>query len=447
MDDDANTRILYSDILSEENYTPICAKDGEEALEVLRREEPDLVLLDFKLPGMDGIQVLERIRKTHSSLSVILISGEGDIESAVKAVKLGAYDFLEKPLDSDRLIVTVRNALWSKELQSEVKRLKDELSQRYRMIGNSQVMQELGKRILQAASNDAHVLITGETGAGKELVARAIHQASDRSQFPFIKVNCAAIPSDLVESELFGFCRGAFTGAHKDRKGRIEAAQGGTIFFDEIGELNPHAQAKLLYFLDSHSVERLGETLSRNIDARVVAATNRELTGEVGSKSFREDLYYRLNVIDIHVPPLREHPADIPEMVEYFLESKGRELGMPVKIIEESAIKKLMEYPWPGNIRELRNVVEKAFFLSEGITIHPEDLPKLIDEDMSVTGAEKLSLKDAGREFERRFIWEVLKAVNWNVAAAAERLEIDRTNLYRKIKALGIKKQPLSNPE
>jgi two-component system nitrogen regulation response regulator NtrX len=286
VDDEAAARMLISDVLTDEGYIPLRAENGRQALEAVKRQPPDLVLLDLRLPDINGIEVLEGIRRIHPQLPVILVSAYGDVSSAVRAVKLGAYDFLEKPLDADRLVVTVRNALWSVELQGEVARLKEAIGERYRMVGSSSVMRGLREYILQAASSKAHVLILGETGSGKDLVARAIHNQSDRANGPFVNLNGAAIPQELVESEHFGYKKGAFTGAHADKLGRIEAADGGTIFFDEIGEMNLAAQAKLLQFLESSVIERLGETRSRKVDVRVIAASNKELQDEVQTKRF-----------------------------------------------------------------------------------------------------------------------------------------------------------------
>jgi DNA-binding NtrC family response regulator len=323
----------------------------------------------------------------------------------------------------------------------EVARLKKEVGERYKMVGSSSVMKSLRERIRQAASSKAHVLITGETGSGKDLVARAIHNQSDRADAAFVKLNCAAIPHELVESELFGYKKGAFTGANKDKPGRIEAADRGTIFFNEIGDMSLAAQAKLLQFLETSTIERLGETQSRKVDVRVIAATNKELLNEVQARHFREDLYYRLNVIDIHVPPLKAHKEDIPDLVDYFLEFTCQESGVPTKTLDEPALKKLIELSWPGNVRQLRNTVEKAVSLTSGLVIGLDDLPESVDECDRSQRAESISLHVARGEFERRFILQALEAEDWNVAAAAERLGLDRTNLYRKMKALKIKKE------
>jgi two-component system nitrogen regulation response regulator NtrX len=443
VDDEAKTRTLFSEILSDEGYITLSAEDGEGALKDVKKYKLDLVLLDLMLPDMDGIRILKKIRKTHPDLPVILISAHGSVSSAVKAVKSGAYDFLEKPLDTDRLVVTVRNALQKIELQDEVRKLKKEIGQQYQMIGNSTVMQKLRKRILQAASNDAHVLITGETGAGKDLVARAIHLNSIRSTGSFVKLNCAAIPKELVESELFGYRKGAFSGAHKDKEGRIEAADGGTIFFDEIGELNLEAQAKLLHFLDSKSIEKLGETAARKVDVRIIAATNRELVGDVNERRFREDLYYRLNVIDIHVPPLRERKEDIHELASHFLKIICTELGIPEKEMDNDALKNLAEYSWPGNIRQLRNALEKAVSTTNKIVIGTNDLTLLSDRGAVIHDMKNLTLVEARQDLESRLILEALENYSWNVSKAAKKLAIDKTNLYRKIKALGLKKKSI----
>ena len=442
VDDENTARVLISEILTDEGYIPVTAGDGGEALDAVKHQSPDLVLLDLKLPDIDGLEVLAGIRTTHPHLPVILVSAHGDVSSAVRAVKLGAYDFLEKPLDADRLLVTIRNALESSLLRGEVARLKEAIGEHYRMVGSSSVMRGLREHILQAASSKAHVLILGETGSGKDLVARAIHNQSDRVKGPFVKLNCAAIPQELVESELFGYKKGAFTGAHADKLGRIEAADGGTIFFDEIGEMNLAAQAKLLQFLESLAIERLGETRSRKVDVRVIAASNKELQDEVQAKRFREDLYYRLNVIDVHVPPLRTRREDISELVEYFLEVTCRELGIPTKTLEEAALKKLMELSWPGNVRQLRNTIEKAVSVSPGLVVRLEDLPKSVEEgEMVLETGETTLLQEARKEFERRFILQALEAEDWNMSAAAEKLGLDRTNLYRKIKALKIERK------
>jgi two-component system nitrogen regulation response regulator NtrX len=441
VDDERTARELITDILTDEGCIPLTAENGRQALKVVELQEPELVLLDLKLPDMDGIKVLENIRATYPDLPVILVSAYGDIDSAVRAVKLGAYDFLEKPLDADRLVVTIRNALWNIELMGEVARLKKEVGERYKMVGSSSVMKSLRERIRQAASSKAHVLITGETGSGKDLVARAIHNQSDRADAAFVKLNCAAIPHELVESELFGYKKGAFTGANKDKPGRIEAADRGTIFFNEIGDMSLAAQAKLLQFLETSTIERLGETQSRKVDVRVIAATNKELLNEVQARHFREDLYYRLNVIDIHVPPLKAHKEDIPDLVDYFLEFTCQESGVPTKTLDEPALKKLIELSWPGNVRQLRNTVEKAVSLTSGLVIGLDDLPESVDECDRSQRAESISLHVARGEFERRFILQALEAEDWNVAAAAERLGLDRTNLYRKMKALKIKKE------
>jgi len=435
VDDEPVARELISDVLARRGYSPSVAADGGAALEALKRRSPDLVLLDLRLPDMSGIEVLSSIRKSHPDLPVVLFSAYGTVDAVVKAMKLGAYDFVEKPLDVEHLMIVVRNALEQSRLLDEVTRLRAKVEERYRLVGSSKVMQTLRKRIRQAAASKAHVLITGRTGSGKDLVARAIHNQSDCSEGPFVKLNCAAIPHELVESELFGYRKGAFSGAYTDKEGRIEAADGGTIFFDEIGDMPPAAQAKLLHFLESSAIERLGETQTRKVNVRVVAATNRELLKEVKARRFREDLYYRLNVIDIHVPPLQEHPEDIPKLAEHFLERACRELGVPTKMLDESALKSLVKRAWPGNVRELRNTIEKAASLSSGLLITAHDLPAPADSSLERKPG---SFAQARRMFERRFLQETLEAEDWNVTAAAKRLGMDRTTLYRKLKALGL---------
>lgn len=436
VDDNANTRSLYSDILADEGYQIVCAKDGEEALDLLKFKQVELVFLDLRLPDIDGLAILEKIRIAYSETVVIMISGEGDIESAVRALKLGAYDFLEKPIATERLLTTSRNALLNVGLKGKIAMLQEEIDSCHKMVGNSAVMTRLREKIDQASSTGAHVLITGETGSGKDIVARAIHKLSLRSLEPFVKINCAAIPYNLIESELFGYSRGAFTGANKDKRGRIEAADGGTIFFDEIGELTIQSQAKLLLFLESRSIERLGETTSRDIDVKVIAATNKNLPIEVQEKRFREDLYYRLNVIDIKVPALREHIEDIPELASYFLEVSCNELGIPKKQLDESAITKMSKYNWLGNVRQLRNVIEKTVSMSKEVVIRANDL-HLLHEEKSIA-PQDTNLHQALRDFERQLIFRVLEEESGHMSNAAKRLGIDRTNLYRKMKSFGI---------
>ncbi|MBD3285794.1 response regulator [candidate division WOR-3 bacterium] len=441
VDDEKRARELISRILTDEAAIPLTASNGREALKAIKTDGPDLVILDLMLPDINGLEVLERITTANPDMPVILVSAHGDVESAVRAVKLGAYDFIEKPIDIDRLVVACRNALWQLDLQEELTRLKMEVGSHYRMVGSSKVMRKMRERLQEAASTNAHVLILGETGSGKDLVARGIHNLSVRSNGPFVKLNCAAIPHDLVESELFGYKKGAFTGAHTDKQGRIEAAHEGTLFFDEVAELNLESQAKLLHFLESASIGRLGETKTREVDVRVVAATNNDLKEAIKQGKFRQDLYYRLNVIDIHVPPLRKHREDIPELVEYFLGNTCRELGVPTKTIEKAALRKLTSLSWPGNIRQLRNTIEKMASVSRKQILTVEDL-SVIGEDTEAVDeySKRLTLQEWRSQSERRFILQVLKFNNWNVSLTAKKLNVNRTHLHRKMKELGIEK-------
>lgn len=439
VDDEAAARELISDELEEKGYEPVVADEGNQALMKFKRECLDLVLLDLKLPDVSGLKVLEQIRRTNQEIPIILFSAYGTVDVAVKAMKLGAYDFIEKPIDIDHLMVVIRNALEQSKLKNEVKRLKEEIENHYKLIGSSDIMQTLRDSISKAASCNEHVLITGETGSGKDLVARAIHNFSERESGPFIKVNCAAIPQELVESELFGYKKGAFTGAQTDKAGRIEIADGGSVFFDEIGEMNTVAQAKLLHFLESNEVERLGETRPKPVDVRVIAATNKDLSESIEEGAFRKDLYYRLNVIDIQVPHLAMHKEDIPELVDHFINAACVDAGIPVKQIEEKAIRKLAQHSWPGNVRQLRNYIRKLVSMIPAITITQDDLPELEGEDNSIDTDSPFQA--AKQEFERSFIGKVLEEENHNIARASRRLGLNRSYLYRKIKELQINKK------
>ncbi len=363
IDDQKSIRNTLKDILEYENHQVVLAENGEEGIEIFEKDKPDLVLCDIKMPNMDGIEVLDKIMSKTQEIPVVMISGHGNIDTAVEAIKKGAYDFIEKPLDLNRLLVTIRNAQERKDLVIETKVLKRKVSKTYDMIGESEPIQKVHEMIDKVAPTDARVLITGENGTGKELVARWLHEKSNRAGQPFIEVNCAAIPSELIESELFGHEKGAFTSAIKQRKGKFEQANGGTIFLDEIGDMSLKAQAKVLRALQENVISRVGSDKDIKVNVRVLAATNKNLKEEIVANNFREDLYHRLSVIIIHVPSLNNRKEDIPLLANHFNSIICNELGVSEKKIEESAIQELQKINWTGNIREFRNVIERLIIL------------------------------------------------------------------------------------
>ncbi len=373
IDDQRSIRNTLKDILEYEKHEVILAENGEDGLDLFEQEKPDVILCDIKMPNMDGMEVLEKIMSIPYEAPVIMISGHGNIDTAVEAIKKGAYDFIEKPLDLNRLLVTVRNAIEKKDLVKETTILKRKVSKTYDMIGESEAIRKVKDMIDKVAKTDARVLITGSNGTGKELVARWLHEKSNRAEGPFVEVNCAAIPSELIESELFGHEKGAFTSAHKQRKGKFEQANGGTIFLDEIGDMSLAAQAKVLRALQENIIIRVGSDKEIKVDVRVLAATNKNMQEEIKKNSFREDLYHRLSVILIHVPALKERKEDIPLLAKHFNELISNELGIPLKEIDNSAIEALKEITWSGNIREFRNVIERLIILC------PE---RITDEDV-----------------------------------------------------------------
>lgn len=446
VDDEKNILRSLRMILGGEGFNVITASSGESAVERLRTGiYPDIVLLDLKLPGIDGIETMGRIREMQhlgSTVPIVMISGHAALGDAVEAVKQGAVDFLEKPLDRDRVVITVRNLLSSFMLQGEVREMRERLAQRYAMVGNSAAMKHLFAEIEKVAPTKGRVLITGESGVGKELVAWAIHRLSPRADSRFVKVNCAAIPGELIESELFGYEKGAFTGAAGTKKGQFELATGGTLFLDEIGDMSPSAQAKVLRSLQSGEITRVGGESVVSVDVRIVAATNKDIEEEVRQGGFREDLYFRLNVIRLQVPSLREHKEDIPVLVEHFLDEFARENGVRRRAVAPEVIERLTLHHWPGNIRELKNVVERMAILG-GETITPADLPEFIfrppaDRSGRIEEFADLGLRDFREEMEKRFIQFKLKENDWNISSTARSLGIERTNLHKKIKALGI---------
>ena len=442
VDDEAGVRASLAGILGDEGYAVEAVGSGEEALAAFESRRYDLVLLDVWLPGADGLEVLGRIRAADPELPVVVISGHGTIETAVKAVRLGAQDFVEKPLSLEKTLLAVRNALRRGRLETEVRALRRQLDERYVMVGESPAIRRLRGEIAQAAPSNGRALVYGENGTGKELVARAIHAQSLRSSGPFVEVNCAAIPEELIESELFGHTKGAFTGALAPRKGKFELADGGTLFLDEIADMSLKTQAKVLRVLQEQVVDRVGGTSTIRVDVRVIAATNKDLPAEIRAGRFREDLYFRLNVIPIVVPALRERDDDISRLVEYFLQQLSREYGRRLKTLTPPAMAALRDYDWPGNVRELRNVLERLMIMVPGDTIDAQhlSLPGTTPREAPLFAGDGHlpPLAEAREEFEKEYILRVLAANRGNMSRTADALGVERSNLYRKMKGYGI---------
>jgi two-component system nitrogen regulation response regulator NtrX len=439
VDDEPRARDIMADILTEAGMVVFQAGDGEEAIRLAKEKDLNLVLLDLMLPDMNGSQVLETILAAKPSLPVVMISGQGSIQDAVKATKLGAYDFLEKPAEREKILLAARNALERDRMWRELSGLREESLRRYQMVGASAAMHEIFQKIDEIAPTRAPVLVTGESGGGKELVARAIHLKSDRKDKAFVKLNCAAIPETLIESELFGYEKGAFTGALTLKKGKLETAHEGTLLLDEVGDLSLSSQAKLLRFLQENEFERLGATTTIRVDVRVVSATNKNLRQEIAEKRFREDLYFRLNVIHIHVPPLRERKDDIPLLADHFLGQQCEENGVPKKQLTPEAIEFLKSADWAqNNARELENLMKRAAILVKAQDITPRDLVPLMESTGAVPPKAGASLREARDEFEREFIRASLARNNWDKTRTAEQLGIERTHLHRKLKDLGL---------
>lgn len=444
VDDEPNILRSLKGVLEDEGYEVVLAASGEEGLEELRKELADVVLLDIWLPGMDGLEVLQRIKEVYPALPVIIISGHGTIETAVRATRMGAFDFVEKPLSLERVLVSVQNALQVSRLESDNLIWRQKAEKRYRITGQSPAIVRLREFIERAAPSNATVLITGENGTGKELAARSIHFLSARRQRPLIEVNCAAIPEELIESELFGHEKGAFTGAQERRRGKFDLADGGTLFLDEIGDMSLKTQAKILRILQEQSFERVGGSRTIRVDVRIVAATNKNLSEEIQAGRFRQDLYFRLNVIPIHVPPLRERLEDIPLLVEDFLDELSRESSMGRKVIAPEVYPLLGRYAWPGNVRELKNFVERLVIMTPSRTITIKDLP---EDFLRRLGRDEPrndpygypTFKEARAHFEREYLWRKLKEFDWNVSLTAHNIGLERTHLHRKMKILGLR--------
>ena len=438
VDDEEGIRRVLHQLFEYEDHEVRSAGGGAEAIGIYQEFHPDVTFLDVKMARMDGLEALTRIREHDPAAVVIMISGHGTIDTAVEATRRGAFDFLEKPLDTDRLLLVLRNALQQQGLVQENARLRGEIESRHQIVGRSFSLRQVLDRVEKVAPTDARVLVTGENGTGKELVARAIHRLSPRAEKAFIEVNCAAIPSELIESELFGHMKGSFTGAHEDRAGKFELADGGTLFLDEIGDMSLQAQAKVLRALQEGIVTRVGGAKPIQVDVRVLAATNKELEEEIKAGRFREDLFYRLNVIPLHVPPLRERREDIPMLVQHFAESYAREGAVKPRRFTDEALERMQRMDWPGNVRELRNTVERLMILSSGPAIAADDVDLLVSGQMKGGGlsSDLLSCQTFA-EFkeaaERAFIIQKLRENDWNVSETARILDMPRSNLYKKI--------------
>jgi two-component system nitrogen regulation response regulator NtrX len=441
VDDEASIRQSLGNALEDEGFRVRAVGDGEKALEAIRDDDLDLVLLDIWLPGRDGIEVLEQIKKERPDLPVIMISGHGTVETAVRSTKLGAFDFIEKPLSLDKVILTINHAIELSRITREYKRLHREVMGEDELIGSSPLIHSLREQMDKVAPTEGWVLITGENGTGKEVVARTIHRESLRKDRPFVPVNCAAIPEELIESELFGYEKGAFTGAEARKPGKFDLADQGTIFLDEIADMSLKTQAKVLRILQEHQFERVGGTSPIQVDVRVIAATNQDLEAAIKQGRFREDLYYRLNVIPLNVPPLRERIEDIPLFVQHFVKVFSEKSRLKPKKVKKKAMNALMRYPWPGNVRELKNIIERMVILSTGKEIEFSDLPPAISLSgikLDEAPDEKVNLRKARKAFEKEYISKRLIANQYNISRTARELGLDRASLYRKMKAYGI---------
>ena len=457
VDDEEAILLSLRPVLEDEGYEVKVAKSGSDALKMMAAEPPDLMLLDIWMPEMDGLDTLKRAREQSPRLQVMMMSGHGSIETAVKAVKLGAYDYIEKPLSLENVTLRVRHALDQRRLEEENLTLRAKVERRFELVGTSPAMQRLRQLIATAGPTNGRVLISGENGTGKELVARAIHQQSPRRDKPFVAVNCAAIPENLIESELLGHERGAFTGATVQKRGQFEQADGGTLFLDEIGDMSLNTQAKVLRVLQEQQFMRVGGIKVIKVDVRVIAASNKNLAQEIERGHFRDDLFYRLNVLPMEVPPLRERREDIPLLVRHFVQAHAEEQGLKVKEVDPEAMNVLKQYDWPGNIRELRNLIERLMIMVPGpiieashatLSLQPRGAIPVMPSGSSSMNAlatkQYASLRDARNAFEREYIGRKLREHNWNVSRTADDLQIERSHLHRKIKLLNIELRPES---
>jgi two-component system nitrogen regulation response regulator NtrX len=447
VDDEEGIRLALQGILEDEGYSVILANDGLDALALLKRELPDLVLLDIWMPRLDGMETLGKMKELFPDLAVVMISGHGTIETAVKSTKLGAFDFIEKPLSLEKVLVTVHNAIGMSRLQQENAALRGMMEERFEVLGESETAQLLREQIRIVAPTSAAILIFGENGTGKESVAYEIHRSSSRKDKPFIVTNCASIPEELLESEIFGHEKGAFVGASSQRKGKLDFADGGTLFLEEIGELPLSVQYKLQRVIEEQKFERMGGVKSIDVNVRIMTSTNRSLEEGIKAGTFSEELYYLLNVVPFDLQPLRERKGDIPVLVDHFLEQFCRREMRERKSIQPEAVALMEHYDWPGNIREMRNIMERLVIMSPGKIITVDQLPDMIVEgsafDRRHAGgtdlvSEMQSLRGAREEFEREFIIQKLDENDWNITRTAEAIELERSNLHRKIKSYGI---------
>jgi two-component system, NtrC family, nitrogen regulation response regulator NtrX len=438
VDDEEGIRESLASILRDERYSVDAVASGEEALSLVGKNEFQVVLLDIWLPGIDGMETLTRIQDFPRPPAVIMISGHGSIETAVRATKLGAFDFIEKPLSLEKVTVLVRNAVQQRRLQEENQTLRSELVHRYQVIGESVPMKALRQQIAVTAPTNGRVLIYGESGTGKELVARALHANSQRSKGPFVEVSCAAIPEELIESELFGHVKGSF-GATDDKIGKFQKADGGTLFLDEVGDMSLRTQSKVMRVLEEQRIEPIGSNQTLSVDVRVIAATNKNLEQEIARGAFRQDLFYRLNVIPFHVPPLRDRKEDIPVLARFFLNEFSAEYGKKTRELSDGGLEILLRYPWPGNVRELKNLVERLVIVCPQARIEPHHLPPELFRGVAESPQHPYStLHEARSAYEREFILRKLQEHRWNMTQTASALGLERSHLYRKMKSLGI---------
>lgn len=439
VDDESGIRQSLKGVLEDEGYIAATAESGESGFELVRKKQFDVVLLDIWLPGMDGLETLEKIKEAEDAPEVIMISGHGTIETAVRATKLGAYDFLEKPLSLEKMLITVKNAVEAKRLRTQNRELKKQLLARSVIVGESIPLKALRQQIALMAPTNGRVLIYGESGTGKELVAHAIHAQSLRKDEMFVEVNCAAIPEDLIESELFGHRKGSFAGAGAHKEGKFQKAHGGTLFLDEVGDMSLKTQAKVLRTLDEQRVAPVGGDETISVDVRVIASTNKNLEEEIATGNFREDLFYRLNVVPFYVPPLRDRKEDIPQLARHFLREFAAAYSRRPKEITDDAVDTLMRYSWPGNVRELRNVIERIVIMNPAVNrLDRKHLPPLVLRDGARRAPNFSTLHQARAAYERDYILKKLDENHGNVSRAAEVLGLERSHLYRKMKALGI---------
>jgi two-component system nitrogen regulation response regulator NtrX len=438
VDDEAGIRESLSSVLQEDGYRVEVVASGEECLTFIQRMPVDLILLDVWLPGIDGMETLRRLREAECCPMVVMISGHANIESAVRATKLGAFDFVEKPLSLEKIGLVIKNALEQVRLEQENRRLRAELAQHFELIGESMPVKALRQQVALTAPTNGRVLIYGESGVGKEVVARALHEASLRSTRQFVEVNCAAIPDELIESELFGHVKGSFTGATEDKIGKFQKADGGTLFLDEVGDMSLKTQAKVLRVLEEQRFEPVGSNTAVTVDVRVIAATNKKLDEEIARGAFREDLFYRLNVIPFYMPALRDRAEDIPLFVRHFLSEFSAEYGKRPREMSDAALEILMRYSWPGNVRELRNLIERLVIICPQQRIEPPHLPPELFRGSKSAQHPYASLHEARSAYERDFILRKLEEHQWNMTHTAEALGLERSHLYRKMKTLGI---------